>query len=491
MQAEDFFIPESPKENHEKDISEEELFHNIFSFKQQKQEHFDELNMNKLYFLNNPNIQKAKIKNENQDDKEALNEILLIDDYEAVFNILESNENKQENIDSFYISENLDREDYNMPYFVKNVVSENKCFYPMKNENNELIIKIEDPIKNCKIKEKMTKPKKDKKTKLESSIQTQEEENQKPNKIPEKNKRGPYKKKSKKVEQVNTEDMCFPFTVGKGVLNGLTPVIQLSQSSASIEESSYFNQNEMCEPDQEYCLDDQNKRMEFEDDKKDEKFYLNGLINIPDNVNWWKFTTKKYFITENGKKKRVKKKRKFKPDDIRKKIKARFHKIIKNIINENLKKAGSTELFDFLPQSFIGNVSKRINSFALELTYKEILSTDFGKEIKVDGSHNKVDNSKYLKNLNVLKYLEDNPDVAKRSGFDKIQNMKYKELLKIYFTSSQFENSINQLKAENESSEYIQEYVYRSKTFVKFFTDYENNEEKKDSVYLEIGEDEK
>jgi len=31
MQAEDFFIPESPKENHEKDISEEELFHNIFS----------------------------------------------------------------------------------------------------------------------------------------------------------------------------------------------------------------------------------------------------------------------------------------------------------------------------------------------------------------------------------------------------------------------------------------------------------------------------
>ena len=69
--------------------------------------------------------------------------------------------------------------------------------------------------------------------------------------------------------------------------------------------------------------------------------------------------------------------------------------------------------------------------------------------------------------------------------------MKYKELLKIYFTSSQFENSINQLKAENESSEYIQEYVYRSKTFVKFFTDYENNEEKKDSVYLEIGEDEK
>ena len=32
-------------------------------------------------------------------------------------------------------------------------------------------------------------------------------------------------------------------------------------------------------------------------------------------------------------------KRKYKPDDIRKKIKARFHKSIKNIINENLKRS--------------------------------------------------------------------------------------------------------------------------------------------------------
>lgn len=37
-------------------------------------------------------------------------------------------------------------------------------------------------------------------------------------------------------------------------------------------------------------------------------------------------------------KKKKKKKRKYKPDDIRKKIKVRFHKQIKNIINENLKR---------------------------------------------------------------------------------------------------------------------------------------------------------
>lgn len=67
--------------------------------------------------------------------------------------------------------------------------------------------------------------------------------------------------------------------------------------------------------------------------------------------------TKKYFISSNGKKRRVKNKRNYKPDDIRKKImeiNARFHKTIKNIINENLiKKVGSKELFDFIPQSFI------------------------------------------------------------------------------------------------------------------------------------------
>ena len=38
--------------------------------------------------------------------------------------------------------------------------------------------------------------------------------------------------------------------------------------------------------------------------------------------------------------------RKFKPDDIRKKIKARFHKTIKNAINEFLKFTGSEKFFD-------------------------------------------------------------------------------------------------------------------------------------------------
>ena len=37
-----------------------------------------------------------------------------------------------------------------------------------------------------------------------------------------------------------------------------------------------------------------------------------------------------------------------------------YNKVLsKNIINENLKKAGSNELFSFIPQFFIGNISKK------------------------------------------------------------------------------------------------------------------------------------
>ena len=94
-----------------------------------------------------------------------------------------------------------------------------------------------------------------------------------------------------------------------------------------------------------------------------------------------KFTTKKYFINEYGKKRRIIKKRKYNPDIIRKKIKSRFHKILKNVVNRNLKKAGSEKLFDFLPQYFLTNISKKLNTKYFELTYKDLLFNDFTSEL--------------------------------------------------------------------------------------------------------------
>ena len=469
------FILESPKENEES--NEEEILRTIFPLKYEKIEKYDDINMDRLYYLNDLESQKNSKLITSNEKEESSNVILLIDDYEAVFNQLQSNQeitNDQEknNINcynyDFTVNENYEKEDYNIPYFIKNVISENNCFYPMNNGNDEVIVKFEEP--NKKEKKYKTKPKKIPKqnqNQQEKNVEKKKKKVNKPiSKVEEKitKKRGPYKKKTKIAEKVKTEDKCFPFNTGKGVLNfgNKSKPIQLNSNFSSIDLSAFLEENK-----EKYEID---KSEDIYEEKNEEMTIINEQNNTNNDFGLWKFTTKKYFIASNGKKKRVKKKRKFKPDDIRKKIKARFHKIIKNIINENLKKAGSKELFDFIPQSFIGNVSKKVNNKALNLTYKELLSTDFNNELKLKLDSTSIDNTKYLRNQKVLHYLEENPEISERAGFDIIKDMKYIDLLKLYFISAQFENSIKQLKIENESSEYIQEYIYRAKTYIRFFS---------------------
>ena len=169
---------------------------------------------------------------------------------------------------------------------------------------------------------------------------------------------------------------------------------------------------------------------------------------------------------------KLKNKRKYKPDDIRKKIKARFHKSIKNIINDNLKKAGSKYLFSFFPQVFISSIAREANHRIFNLTYRELLEKDFISEIDEKKYKNKkVDLFKYNNNLRVLKYLDNNPDICKKSGFDIISNMKYSDLLKEYFISDEFDNAIIKLRKENEDEYYINEYVNKAKNYVNFFSE--------------------
>ena len=159
-----------------------------------------------------------------------------------------------------------------------------------------------------------------------------------------------------------------------------------------------------------------------------------------------------------------KKKRKEKPDDIRKKIKSRFHKTLKNRINDKLKKAGSKKFFDFLPQSFISNITRGINKQALEMTYKEILSTKFLNNKKVE-----VDSKKYEKNIKVLDYLNENEEIYKKSNFNNICSLTYKQILNEYFFSKEFEDAVEKLRKENESQNYIEQYISRSETYIEFF----------------------
>ena len=228
-------------------------------------------------------------------------------------------------------------------------------------------------------------------------------------------KRGPYKKKSKLIIKANTNDKCFPFTTANCLLNGNNINSRLKQ----------------------------------------------GINTI--------FRTNVYITDSDGNVKKQKKKRKYKADDIRKKIKVRFHKKLKNIINENLKKAGSTELFSFLPQFFLGNISKKFNHQYMNSTFEDLLSINFS-DFQKEYSNKECDLNKFLKNKKTLEYLKENEEISRISGFDKIRKMKYKDLLKAYFASSEFDNSIEQLKKEKENDEYIQEYFFLAQDYIGYFT---------------------
>jgi len=203
------------------------------------------------------------------------------------------------------------------------------------------------------------------------------------------------------------------------------------------------------------------------------KFNYNSQSNVTlyDNENNTCFVTSKfkiidYYTDEKGKKKRIKKTRKFKPDDIRKKIKARFHKVIKNLINTKLKKAGSQKLFDFLPQSFITNITINLNNKVLDLTYEKLIEEDF---ITPKNLKRNSDKDKYSKNLEVLNYLKENLEISKNSEFEKIKKMKYIDILKAYFLSKEFEESVIELYNKKEKIGYIEEYVNKALTYINFF----------------------
>ena len=165
---------------------------------------------------------------------------------------------------------------------------------------------------------------------------------------------------------------------------------------------------------------------------------------------------------------RKKCKRKEKSDNIRKKIKARFHKIIKNIINANLKRVGSTKLFDFFPQNFVANITVRLNKIALNHTYEYLIKNDLVYQYS-NQHQNKADLKKFKRNLEVLNYLDNNPIIDQLSYFNKIRKMKYKDLYKAYLLSAEFEKSIIDMYKKGEKMEYIESYINKSLNYTNFF----------------------
>ena len=380
--------------------SQEEAFCQIFNPILEPMDINDEINHDKLYFVNNKDINN--------------NNIIYFEDfdefYKKFFEIEQENDISNINI-------------YEKPFF-----------YPNLNLNNDKIFSTFENEKFFIVKNNKKENKKD-----EKKISYE-----KPKNINVKN------KKNKNLD----ENYFFPFTPGKGLLN----YFNMKKS-----EESFLNSDSNPSNNEKIIIDENSLNSE--------------QININANTCYeFKFKTKKYCIMPNGKKRRQKKKRKYKSDDIRKKIKSRFHKTLKNIVNDMLKKGGSKKFFDFLPQNFTGNVSKKVNSQSFEMTFNELLSYNF-----LNKKNKSADSKKSEKNKEVVEYLEQNPEISKNSGYDLIKNIKYKDLLKIYFSSAEFENSISRLKEEKEENDYIQEYIYRAKNYIEFYSNFDKDKISEDN----------
>ena len=185
----------------------------------------------------------------------------------------------------------------------------------------------------------------------------------------------------------------------------------------------------------------------------------------------------KFLIREIQTRKGIKKqvKRKEKNDDIKKKLKATFLKALKNKVNEKLSTAGSKKFFDFLPQRFVTDVSRKFNMKYLKTTIYEIWNTDFSDstdmEMTLREKLKQINKDKYLNNHKVLEYLDKNLNISKESGFDIIKNMTYKELYDAYIKSEEFWNSIKEMGTGRKPSspEYIKKFINVANYFIQNF----------------------
>ena len=131
-------------------------------------------------------------------------------------------------------------------------------------------------------------------------------------------------------------DKWFPFKSGKGIIN-----INSKFNYELLPENKDSNNNNNISSLTSKDNFDRNKDTGGNGSNLNLNLNEKNLENFVNDLFLMKFVTIKFFISENGRKKTVKNKRKYKGDIIRKKIESRFHKSIKNIINENLRKAGS------------------------------------------------------------------------------------------------------------------------------------------------------
>ena len=153
--------------------------------------------------------------------------------------------------------------------------------------------------------------------------------------------------------------------------------------------------------------------------------------------------------------------RKLKPDSLRKKIKARFHKKIKQIINNKLKELGSKFYFDSFPQSFITNINIEFNRPLLNIPMRELFQKFFGFKAK--------DREKINYNIKVIQYLERNPNIKNDDFISKFLESTYERIIKTYMSGKYLLQDIERLVKEGENSDYINRYTFVAMNWIEFY----------------------
>ena len=213
-----------------------------------------------------------------------------------------------------------------------------------------------------------------------------------------------------------------------------------------------------------------NKNYPFEDSKGIKETLKKIGYSIKDETSNKELNIFKFDINDNKNNQEIENEMKIadsRNDNTRKRLKTLFLETLRTIINDKLKKAGSKKFIQKLSQDFIKSLDRKENYEIMDFTYKKVLLN----------KDNKISDKK--SNLDTIKYLDEHPEISINSEWNKIKNMKYKDLLESFFTSLEFENSIIELKNKFEKRKkkkkkvdinYIKNYIYLGLTYVDYFS---------------------
>ena len=165
------------------------------------------------------------------------------------------------------------------------------------------------------------------------------------------------------------------------------------------------------------------------------------------------------FNQKKGKKKKNITCRKENTDNINKKIKTRFLKLLKEFMNKKLKAAGCKKRFKYIQQTCASNTNKDFNKEMLSMKLKDFFTKNILVSMNVKNIK-KTDLTNYEYNKKVYEHL-----IKNNYNFNFLDKT-FIELFDEYLNSKQFEEEIDNLRNNNkEKLEYIKNYIIKAIIF--------------------------